>query len=122
MDGTAAEHPHPQLVVLKTQLQAIHDAIAQFQPPARRIPVLDSSLNIQMELATSSRASTAEPLPKQDRVRGGDKKDGKEFGLMRDEWTIQGHISGLKKLKDTIRIDLDVLDKVRSICSTFFDD
>ncbi|KAK0219684.1 hypothetical protein EDD85DRAFT_960873 [Armillaria nabsnona] len=67
---------HPTLRILRTRLQAIHDSISHFQPPTRRPPILDSSLD-----------------------------------LIDTQWLQQDHIPGLRKLKDTIKIDLDVLDK-----------
>ncbi|KAK0447048.1 hypothetical protein EV421DRAFT_1706798 [Armillaria borealis] len=67
---------HPTLRVLRTKLQAIHDSISHFQPPTRRPPILDSSLDLNDA-----------------------------------QWLQQDHIPGLRKLKDTIKIDLDVLDK-----------
>ncbi|SJL10638.1 uncharacterized protein ARMOST_14029 [Armillaria ostoyae] len=67
---------HPTLRVLRTRLQAIHDSISHFQPPTRRPPILDSSLDLNDA-----------------------------------QWLQQDHIPGLRKLKDTIKIDLDVLDK-----------
>ncbi|KAK0484532.1 hypothetical protein IW261DRAFT_1667877 [Armillaria novae-zelandiae] len=67
---------HPTLRVLRTRLQAIHDSISRFQPPTRRPPILDSSLD-----------------------------------LNDTQWLQQDHIPGLRKLKDSIKIDLDVLDK-----------
>ncbi len=69
---------HPTLRILRTRLQAIHDSISHFQPPTRRPPIHDSSLD-----------------------------------LNDTQWLQQDYIPGLRKLKDTIKIDLDVLDKVR---------
>ncbi|KAF9034668.1 hypothetical protein BDZ89DRAFT_1062394 [Hymenopellis radicata] len=125
MDTTNGQQPHPQLVVLQAKLQAIHDAIADFHPPARRLPILDSSLNIHLEQANSSRAEVDVQIPPVaenglEQSRGGrdkrtekenGRKEAKESAGFRDEWTVQGHISGLKKLKDTIKIDLDALDR-----------
>ncbi|KAK0205490.1 hypothetical protein DFS33DRAFT_1258434 [Desarmillaria ectypa] len=71
---------HPSLRVLCTRLQTIHDSISHFQPPTRRPPILDSSLDLI------------------------DAPDD-------TQWLQQDHIPGLRKLKDTIKIDLDVLDK-----------
>lgn len=33
-------------------------------------------------------------------------------GEDKDQWTEQEHISGLRKLRDTVKVDLDVLQKV----------
>lgn len=73
---------HPDLVELQKRLQVIYDSIDDFRPPAKRLPILDSSLELT-----------------------GD-------GPSDEQWIQQDYISGLKKLKDTIGIDLGVLDKV----------
>ncbi|KIY65083.1 hypothetical protein CYLTODRAFT_456631 [Cylindrobasidium torrendii FP15055 ss-10] len=75
---------HPDLVELQKKLQVIYDSIDEFRPPAKRLPILDSSLELS-----------------------GD-------GPSDEQWIQQDHISGLKKLKDTIGIDLGVLDKFLS--------
>ncbi|KAF9467151.1 hypothetical protein BDZ94DRAFT_1186166 [Collybia nuda] len=73
--------PHSGLQQLRTRLQDIYDAISSFQPLTAKPPILDSSLDI-----------------------GGDpSEDG--------QWLQQEHIPGLKKLRDSIKIDLDVLEK-----------
>ncbi|KAF5371256.1 hypothetical protein D9758_004239 [Tetrapyrgos nigripes] len=66
------------LVALRAQLQTIYDSIAQFQPPPRRLPILDSSLEFK-------------------------ERDG--------PWIQHENIPGLKKLKETVKVDLDALDK-----------
>lgn len=73
---------HVDLRILQEKLQTIHDSIEHFRPAATQLPILDSSLELSLD----------------------NNKD--------DPWTHQDHVSGLKKLKDTIKIDLDVLDKV----------
>lgn len=73
---------HPALQQLLLQLQSIHDAISNFQPSTSKPPILDSSLDIG---AVSN-------------------EDG--------QWWQQEHVPGLKKLRDSVKIDLDVLEKV----------
>lgn len=80
--------PHSGLQQLRTRLQNIHDAISNFQSSTAKLLILDSSLDIGP---------------------GGDpSEDG--------QWFQQEHIPGLKKLRDSVKIDLDVLEKV---CSFF---
>jgi len=69
------------LYTLRAQLQTIYDSISRFQPPPKRLPILDSSLYF---------------------------KDEKDQG----PWIQHENIPGLKKLKETVKIDLDALDKV----------
>ena len=75
--------PHPALQKLRIQLQGIHDSISNFQPSTSKPPILDSSLDAA--------------------------SDSSEDG----QWLQQEHIPGLKKLRDSVKIDLDVLEKVR---------
>ncbi|TFK31941.1 hypothetical protein BDQ12DRAFT_639392 [Crucibulum laeve] len=72
---------HPELQLLRIRLQNIHDAISNFQPSSSRPPILDSSLDVGA--------------------------DAGEEG----QWLQQENIPGLKKLRDSIKIDLDVLEK-----------
>jgi hypothetical protein len=82
--------PHPELRQLRTRLQDIHDAISNFHPLTAKPPILDSSLDIGP---------------------GGDpSEDG--------QWLQQEHIPGLKKLRDSVKIDLDVLEKVCPLIPT----
>lgn len=80
--------PHSGLQQLRTRLQNIHDGISNFQSLTAKPPILDSSLDL---------GPGGDPL-----------EDG--------QWLQQEHIPGLKKLRDSVKIDLDVLEKV---CSFF---
>ena len=73
---------HPALHQLRIQLQSIHDAISNFQPLTSKPPILDSSLDIGADSSEEA------------------------------HWLQQEHIPGLKKLRDSVKIDLDVLEKV----------
>jgi len=77
-------HPHPDLQLLKSHLQDIHDSIAYFQPLIARPPILDSSF------------------------------DAAEESNEENQWLKQENIPGLKKLKENTKIDLGILDKVIS--------
>ncbi|RDB23624.1 hypothetical protein Hypma_009502 [Hypsizygus marmoreus] len=76
--------PHPALQQLKIRLQNIHDAISTYQPLTAKPPILDSSLNTGTDTSD----------------------DG--------QWLQQEHIQGLKKLRDSVKVDLDVLEKFLS--------
>ncbi|KAL0569827.1 hypothetical protein V5O48_012136 [Marasmius crinis-equi] len=78
---------HPELRQLRLQLQSIHDSIIHFQPPVRNPPILDSALEV---------------------IQNPNQNDDKNNN---NNWLHHENIPGLKKLKDTIRVDLDVLDK-----------
>jgi hypothetical protein len=67
------------LIALRAQLQTIYHSISRFQPPPRRLLILDSSL---------------------------------EFKDRDGPWIQHDNIPGLKKLKETVKVDLDALDKV----------
>ncbi|KAF8062266.1 hypothetical protein FPV67DRAFT_1422151 [Lyophyllum atratum] len=82
MDDLRTEtDPHPALQRLRVRLQNIHEAISNYQPSAARPPILDSSLDI-----------------------GTDANDD-------GQWLQQENIQGQKKLRDSVKIDLDVLEK-----------
>ncbi|ESK95966.1 hypothetical protein Moror_7478 [Moniliophthora roreri MCA 2997] len=72
---------HPELRQLRAHLQGIHDSISHFQPPAKRPPILDSALEVIQN-------------PNED-----------------THWLQHENIPGLKKLRETVRVDLDILDK-----------
>ncbi|KAF9256023.1 hypothetical protein L218DRAFT_937072 [Marasmius fiardii PR-910] len=72
---------HPELRQLRIQLQSIHDSIIQFQPPVKRPPILDSALEVIQN-------------PNED-----------------THWLHHENLPGLKKLRETIKVDLDILDK-----------
>jgi hypothetical protein len=74
--------PHPALQQLRHQLQSIHDAISNFHPSTSKPPILDSSLDIGADSSEDA------------------------------QWLQQEHIPGLKKLRDSVKVDLDVLEKV----------
>lgn len=88
--------PHLALQQLRSRLRGIHDAISNYQPLTAKPPILDSSLDLGTD-------------PSED-----------------GPWSQQEHISGLKKLRDSVKIDLDVLEKVwdpaenssKSICTS----
>ncbi|KAJ6612783.1 hypothetical protein B0H10DRAFT_1806835 [Mycena sp. CBHHK59/15] len=75
---------HPQLHAVLSSLRAIHDSLSTFQPLAVRPPILDSST----DAATYTIDST---------------DDG--------QWLQQENIPGLKQLRDSVRVDLDGLEK-----------
>jgi hypothetical protein len=80
---------HPELRSIQKRLQHIYENISNFQPPPVLYPILDSSLEAQ----------TAE---------ANDDANG-------HHWSQQDHISGLKKLKESLKIDLDGIQKVISL-------
>ena len=74
--------PHPELQTLKARLQQIYDATLTFKPLTVRPPILDSSYENGSEDADDN------------------------------QWLRQENIPGLKKLGESIKIDLGVLEKV----------
>ncbi|TFK75634.1 hypothetical protein BDN72DRAFT_757288 [Pluteus cervinus] len=72
---------HPELRIQRDRLRRICDSIPSLQPPLVRLPVIDSSV----ESATDS----GDEIP----------------------WLQQENITGLKKLQDSVKTDLDLLDK-----------
>lgn len=73
---------HPELRQLRKTLQEIYTASAHFRPLSLKPPILDSSVE------TSNESSDDSP------------------------WIHNEQIPGLRQLRDTIRLDLEVLDKV----------
>ncbi|KAF5325349.1 hypothetical protein D9619_009615 [Psilocybe cf. subviscida] len=76
--------PHPELQKIRRHLSQIHDGIAHFKPLTARPPICDASF----EDAARSSEVTEE-----------------------NQWLHQESVPGLRKLKESIRIDLGVLDK-----------
>jgi len=74
--------PHPELQTLKARLQQIYDATLTFKPLTARPPILDSSYENGSEDADDN------------------------------QWLRQENVPGLKKLGESIKIDLGVLEKV----------
>jgi hypothetical protein len=74
---------NPQLYQLRTKLQEIFTASANFHPLSLKPPVLDSSIE-----SLNNDAPDDSP------------------------WVHQEQIPGLKQLREHIRLDLDVLGKV----------
>ncbi|KAJ6588419.1 hypothetical protein B0H19DRAFT_1367033 [Mycena capillaripes] len=74
---------HPELHPLKSLLRSIHESLSNFRPLAARPPILDSSTEA---------------------ITGLDATDD-------GQWLQQENIPGLKQLRDSVRIDLDVLDR-----------
>ncbi|KAL1748236.1 hypothetical protein HDZ31DRAFT_79786 [Schizophyllum fasciatum] len=72
---------HPELHALRGQLQDILHSIEHFHPPAPRPPIIDSSVEF---LGTRQHE---------------------------EQWLQRRHTPGLKKLKEAVRVDFDVLDK-----------
>ncbi|GLB39845.1 putative protein of unknown function (DUF1308) [Lyophyllum shimeji] len=83
-NSTLDAGPHPALQQLRARLQTIYEAISNYQPLTARPPILDSSLDVGTEASD----------------------DG--------QWLQQENVQGLKKLKDSVKIDLDVLQKFLS--------
>ena len=79
-----ATTPHPELQDLRTRLTCIHEALENFKPLIARPPILDSSFD----------SSTGVDVNEE------------------NQWLHQENIPGLKKLKENIKIDLGILDKV----------
>lgn len=77
--------PHSELRALRSQLQSIYDSIPNVKPHTIKLPILDSSLE--------STTDTGEDTP----------------------WLQQDQIHGMKKLVESVRVDLDFLDKVSLI-------
>ncbi|KAJ7883289.1 hypothetical protein B0H13DRAFT_2667223 [Mycena leptocephala] len=75
---------HPELHPLKSILRSIYESLSNFRPLAARPPILDSST----DAITGSLDST---------------DDG--------QWLQQENIPGLKQLRDSVKIDLDVLER-----------
>lgn len=72
---------HPELQHLRLKLQEIYAASAHFRPLSLKPPILDSSIEKNNESSDDS------------------------------PWTHQEQIPGLRQLRESIRLDLDVLDK-----------
>ncbi|KAJ3980450.1 hypothetical protein F5890DRAFT_696042 [Lentinula detonsa] len=72
---------HPKLRDLRNHLRFIHDSISHFQPPVKRPPILDSSLEVIQNPAEDT------------------------------HWLQHDNIPGLKRLKEFIKVDLNALDK-----------
>lgn len=73
---------HPELRELRLKLQEIYATSAHFRPLSLKPPILDSSIEKGDESSEES------------------------------PWTHQEQIPGLRQLRESIRLDLDVLDKV----------
>ncbi|KAJ7757003.1 hypothetical protein B0H16DRAFT_1721469 [Mycena metata] len=73
---------HPELHPLKSTLRSIHESLANFRPLALRPPILDSST----EALTNQESEDA-------------------------QWLQQEKIPGLKQLCDSVRLDLEVLER-----------
>lgn len=78
---------HPELRQLRQKLQEIYAASAHFHPLSLKPPILDSSIEASNESSDDS------------------------------PWTHQEQIPGLRQLRECIRLDLDVLDKVGGVYS-----
>lgn len=85
MESVVHDAVHSDLQRLNVRLQQIHEAISNFQPLTERPPILDSSLDVNTDAGEDS------------------------------QWLQQEHIQGLKNLRDNIKIDLDVLQKVLAL-------
>jgi len=79
---------HPELQSIRSHLLQIHDAITDFKPLTARPPILDSSYDPTSENSEEN------------------------------QWLNQENIPGLKKLKENIKLDLGVLEKVISPLQT----
>ncbi|KDR74853.1 hypothetical protein GALMADRAFT_70436 [Galerina marginata CBS 339.88] len=79
---------HHDLQVIKARLLHIHNAISNFRPLTARPPILDS--------AFEAAAASGENNP-------GDNEE--------NQWLQQESIPGLKKLRESIKVDLGVLEK-----------
>ncbi|KAI5891412.1 uncharacterized protein SCHCODRAFT_01213723 [Schizophyllum commune H4-8] len=80
-NSTKGDVFHPELHALRTRLQDILYSIEHFYPPAPRPPIIDSSVEF---LGTKQHE---------------------------EQWLQRRHTPGLKKLKEAVRVDYDVLDK-----------
>lgn len=85
MESVVHDAVHSDLQQLNGRLQQIHEAISNFQPLSDRPPILDSSLDVSTDAGEDS------------------------------QWLQQEHIPGLKNLRDNVKIDLDVLQKVLAL-------
>ncbi|KAJ7130193.1 hypothetical protein C8R44DRAFT_978347, partial [Mycena epipterygia] len=74
---------HPDLHVLKSSLRSIHESLSNFRPLAVRPPIIDSSTDAAAGLDSTD--------------------DG--------QWLQQENVPGLKQLRDSVKIDLDVLER-----------
>ncbi|TFK19243.1 hypothetical protein FA15DRAFT_760155 [Coprinopsis marcescibilis] len=79
---------HPELRQLRERLQKIYEGIAYFQLPTMRYPILDSSLELELNGGNVHTTESGSP-----------------------HWSQQDNISGLKKLKESLRVDLDVIQR-----------
>ncbi len=73
---------HPELRQLRKTLQEIYTASAHFRPLSLKPPILDSSVEISNESSDDS------------------------------PWTHNEQVPGLRQLRETIRLDLEALDRV----------
>lgn len=78
---------HTELRDVQRRLQRIYEGISNFQLPPVLYPILDSSLEAQTAEANDEG----------------------------NHWSQQDHIPGLKMLKESLKIDLDGLQKVISL-------
>lgn len=77
---------HHDLHTLRSRIQEIHTAIVNFEPMTTKPPILDSSVD--------SGADSNEDC----------------------QWLQPENVPGLRTLRDAVKKDLDVLEKVLSLC------
>ncbi|KAJ7678429.1 hypothetical protein B0H14DRAFT_972434 [Mycena olivaceomarginata] len=77
---------HPELHQIKSTLRAIHESLSDFRPLAVRPPILDSSTEA---ITGSLDSESTEDV----------------------QWLQQESIPGVKQLRDSVKIDLDALEK-----------
>jgi len=81
---------HPDLQSIRSHLLQIHGAISDFKPLTARPPILDSSYDSMSENSEEN------------------------------QWLNQENVPGLKKLKENIKLDLGILEKVISRLQIIF--
>lgn len=81
-EGNSVGAKHPDLQLLRSHLEQIHDAISNFRPLTDRPPIVDSSVEMNPDTSEDN------------------------------QWLQQEHIPGVKKLRESIKVDLDAIEKV----------
>src|SRR5262245_16822362 len=79
--------PHQELHALRSRLEGIHTSIVNFEPFPLKPPILDSSVSIDGDASEDS------------------------------PWLRRENIPGLRNLRDSVKRDLDILDKVNNSVS-----
>jgi hypothetical protein len=89
MSNSPPPLPHPELHALRSRLDEIYTSIVNFEPFPLKPPVLDSSVSVDVT------GDASEDSP----------------------WLRRENIPGLRNLRDSVKRDLDILEKVNNSLS-----